>query len=35
VNEPARNLALGLVVVFVVVLLSPLLFDVVTPVIAH
>ena len=34
-NEPARHLALGLVLVVVVVLLSPLLFDIAMPVIAH
>ncbi len=35
VRSSARRGAIGLVAVFVVVLLSPLLFDLVTPVLAH
>lgn len=35
VRRSARRAAIGLVAVFVVVLLSPLLFDLVTPVLAH
>ena len=35
VRRPARGAAIGLVLVFVVVLLSPLLFDLATPVLAR